>query len=875
MFNFLANEKNLIKKYQPLLNHINIFENNVKNFTDDLLKEQIWKLKKKYLLNQKLSEDIVIESFALTREAAVRTIGLRHFDQQILGGLVLNDGKIAEMKTGEGKTLVATLPAVTNGLTQNGVHLVTVNDYLAKRDVEWMGKIYHFLGLSVGLVQSEMQFSERKKSYKKDITYITNSELGFDYLRDNMTFSVDQIVQRPFNYCIIDEIDSILIDEARTPLIISGEVPTNPNIYIQASQISKYLKKNEDFEVNEKTTNINLTEKGIRRIEKILGIINLFEAQQPWSVYVVNALRAEIFFLRNVQYIIKDNKIIIVDEFTGRMMPERRWNNGLHESVEAKENIPVKKSSEQLAAITYQNFFIMYPKLSGMTGTAKTAEAELEKIYNLEVLVIPTARPFQREDLTDRVYINEISKWKAVAKECALLYKIGRPVLVGTNSIEKSEVVSVLLNDYEVPHKVLNAKPENLKLESEIIAEAGCRNSITISTNMSGRGTDIILGGSLSFKMKKLSKILILTKKFPINNKNPFSFFILKKFIENIRENEKNLSLEKLELFLNLDSFSTKKNKKIKKFLTILFFYLKIYCKKSYIKERTYIQELGGLFVIGTERHESRRIDNQLRGRAGRQGDLGSSRFFISLEDKTFRLFGGKNIEKIINTFELQNDELPLESKLLGRSLDLAQEKVENYYYEMRKQIYDYDEVLNQQRRAFYFNRSYVLKTSIVRNWVICFGEFLLFEIVIYLKDPKSQKNIEALENDLINLKKLLGFSFNFDIQMIKKISHVLLFNFLREQFWLVCDLKEISCNSINQSFYTEFEKTCLLEAIDFCWSEHLQKMTDLRDSIGWTVYAQRDPLVEYKYEGYRIFIMTLKQIMNYLIVAILSTNVV
>lgn len=872
MFNLLENEKSIIKKYQPLLNQINSLENTVKTLTDNDLKENIYKLKKKYFLTQNLSNDIIVESFALTREASIRTIGLRHFDQQILGGLVLNEGKIAEMKTGEGKTLVATLPAALNALTRKGVHLVTVNDYLAKRDVEWMGQIYQHLGLTVGLIESKMEENIRRKNYQKDITYITNSELGFDFLRDNMAFSLNQLVQRPFNFCIIDEVDSILIDEARTPLIISGEVPTNSNIYIQASEISKYLKKECDFQMDEKTTNITLTEQGIRQIEKILGISNIFETKQPWLFFILNALRAENFFLKDVKYIVRNNQICIVDEFTGRIMPDRRWNNGLHEAIEAKENIFVKKSSEQLAAITYQNFFTLYPKLSGMTGTAKTAETELEKIYNLEVVVIPTVRPFKREDLPDRVYINEIAKWKAVAQECISMYKIGRPVLVGTNSIEKSEIVSLLLKDCNIPYKLLNAKPENLKFESQIIAEAGCTNSITIATNMAGRGTDIILGGSSSFKIKRLMKILNFTEKVKFQQTN-LKLFLLKQLIKNIKNKQINFSFKELEVLLDLNKIKNVNTKNLKKLLNILFFYIKINYKIKSNYQRKKVQELGGLLVIGTERHESRRIDNQLRGRAGRQGDPGTSRFFISLEDKIFRLFGGNNIKNLINTFQLNNDNIPLESNLLTKSLDLAQEKVENYYYEMRKNVYDYDEVLNQQRKVFYSTRSLVLNTSTIRNWILDLGEYVILEIVTYLNEVNLDKKNETLEADLIELKKLFGFSFNLDFQTIQKIPPLLLFSFLREQFWLTYDIKETNSEIIDQGFYREFEKICLLQAIDFCWSEHLQKMSDLRESIVWRAYAQRDPLVEYKQEGYLIFTNTLKQIRNFLVFAILSTD--
>jgi preprotein translocase subunit SecA len=874
MFNLLENEKYTIKNYQFLLNQINLLENLTKNLTDTEIKENIYKLKKKYALNQKLSEDIIIESFSLTREASIRTIGLRHFDQQIIGGLVLNEGKIAEMKTGEGKTLVATLPIALNALTENGVHLVTVNDYLAKRDFDWMKQIYQYLGLTSGLIQSQMNENERKINYQKDITYITNSELAFDFLRDNMSSSSSKLVQRPFNYCIIDEVDSILIDEARTPLIISGQLATDSNIYIQASEISKYLKKDIHFEVDEKSNNIVLTENGIRQIEKILGISNIFETNQPWLFFIINALKAENFFLKDVQYIIQNNSICIVDEFTGRIMPDRRWNNGLHEAIEAKENISAKQSTKQLAAITYQNFFTLYPKLSGMTGTAKTAEVELEKIYNLEVTVIPTIRPFKREDLPDQVYVNEIAKWKSVAKTCALMYKNGRPILVGTNSIEKSEIISLILKDYNVPHKLLNARPENLNLESEIIAEAGCLGSIVISTNMAGRGTDIILGGNLNFKINKLIRFLNSKNRSKLE-KQELKFLILKILINQMKNHHDDFFEKDYEYLTQLDFFQTKKQRLLKKIITTLFFYLKTNYRVKFDSEKKKVLGLGGLFVIGTERHESRRIDNQLRGRAGRQGDPGSSRFFISLEDKIFRLFGGNNFKKLINKFQLNNDTIPLESSLLTKSLEIAQEKVENYYYQIRKNIYEYDEVLNEQRKVFYSTRSLILNTPIIRNWILDIGEIVILELINYLKSNKKVKKNEISEQDIFELKKLLGFSFDLNLKNLEKIPSFTLFNFLREQFWLTYDIKEINSEILLPGFYRSFEKYYLLQAIDFCWSEHLEKMAELRESIVWRAYGQRDPLIEYKQEAYKLFTTTSKQIRNCLIFAILSSNLI
>lgn len=873
MITQFENNKFLIKQYDNLLNQINLNESIVQNLTDIELKEKIEKLKAQYFITNKLSDKLIIESFSLTREASIRTIGLRHFDQQLIGGLVLNEGKIAEMKTGEGKTLVATLPIVLNALTSKGVHLVTVNDYLAKRDAEWMGQIYNHLGLSHGLIQSQMNENERKFNYNKDITYITNHELAFDFLRDNMVLDSSDLVLRPFNYCIIDEVDSILIDEARTPLIISGEVPTDSIMYIQALEISKYLRKNIDYELDEKATNVVLTDAGIKQIEKILGISNIFETNQPWVFFVTNALKADNFFFKNVQYIIRNNKICIVDEFTGRIMPDRRWNNGLHEAIEAKENIWVDQSSRQLAGITYQNFFTLYPKLSGMTGTAKTAATEFEKIYNLEVIVIPTIRPFQRQDLPDQVYVSEIGKWKAVAQACREMYHIGRPTLVGTNSIEKSEIISLILNDYNIPHKVLNAKPDNLGLESEIIAEAGCLGSIVISTNMAGRGTDIILGGNLNFKINRIVINLITNNKIKYS-KNRSKLFIFHKLMSQIKKKQTNFSKKDIEYILDLNNFNTQKQKLLKKVIVILFFYLKINLKKSFVSKRKQIVELGGLFVIGTERHESRRIDNQLRGRTARQGDPGSSRFYISLEDKIFRLFGGNKIKQLINTFQLTNDDIPLQSKILTKSLDIAQEKVENYYYEIRKNIYEYDEVLNQQRQIFYATRWSVLNTVTIRNWILDIGESVIIDLLKYLKTTQTIENKELLEQDLEQLKNLFNFSINLDIKTLKQLPSFILFNFLREQFWLNYDLKEINYELLMQiKEYQDFQKSCFLKAIDSCWSDHLEKMSELREAIVWSAYGQRDPLIQYKQEAYRLFTITLQEIQNYLIFTLLSTD--
>jgi len=874
MTNFFSNDKFVIKKYDSLLNQINFFGNLVKDFNDRNLKDEIIKLQKEYAIEQNLSTELIIKSFGLTREAAWRSLGLRHYNEQILGGLVLNDGKIAEMKTGEGKTLVATLPASLNALTKRGVHIITVNDYLAKRDAKAMVPIYRQLGLTVGLIQANLDNSERKKNYLADVTYVTSNEIGFDYLRDNMVLYNQEIVQRPFNYCIVDEVDAILIDEARTPLIISGQVSTDPKIYIQASEIAKYLRSPRDFEIDEKTSNIILTDQGIYQIEKILGLSSIFEIKEPWVFHVINALKAERFFLKNTHYIIRNNQIIIVDEFTGRIMPDRRWSNGLHEAIEAKENLKIQYSTNQLSSITYQNLFTLYPKLSGMTGTAKTAENELERIYNLEVFVIPTFKPFKRKDLPDKVYTNEMAKWKAVAKECTALHKIGRPVLIGTNTIEKSELLSILLNDYQLPHKVLNAKPENLDFESEIIAQAGRKSSITVATNMAGRGTDIILGGNRNFKNNQLLKLFLLNRN--LKDCNMFLVnYLLRYHFSMFRNSSLFQDSDSLyKIFENELEFLTLPLKRVllsKRYSKILCFYLKSNYKDRFQEESNYIKKAGGLCVIGTERHESRRIDNQLRGRAGRQGDPGSSIFFVSLEDRIFRLFGGDRIEGILGQLELTNDDIALESKLLNRSLDLAQKRVEDYYYDMRKNVYDYDQVLHEQRKLFYVTRSFILRTETIRNWIIELGEEVMYELAEYLfEELQNNQNHYIIEEDIKKLGKLLGFSFTLNTNMFRGLSSISIYNLLREQYWLIYDLKEVESNIKELGVFRDFEKLCLLQAIDSGWSEHLTRLNELRDSIGWRAYAQRDPLTDYKNEAYRIFQMSSKRIRNILVFSIL-----
>ena len=518
-------------KYQNLINQINLLEPALKRLSDNELRAKNFKLRKQYKETQDLNP-LIAESFALTREASLRTLGLRHFDVQLIGGLVLNDQKIAEMKTGEGKTLVATLPACLNALTEKGVHIVTVNDYLANRDQVSMGQIYRFLGLDTGLVQDDMSTLERKKNYNSDITYVTNYQLTFDFLRDNMALNLSDIVLRPLNYCIIDEVDSILIDEAQTPLILSDTIETPVAKYIIASEITEYLELNIHYKIDEKNKNVILTEQGSKQVEQILKIQDLYDPRDPWIPYIMNAIKANSLFFKNVHYIIQNNRIVIVDEFTGRIMPDRRWGEGLHQAIEAKEKLPIRQKSETVAAITYQNFFLLYPKLSGMTGTGKTAEIEFEKIYNLSVEEIPTARPILRQDLPDLIYKDQFSKWNAIAKTSNKISSTGQPILIGTTTVEKSEMLAELLNEYKLTYQILNAKPENVRREAEIVAQAGKKGAITIATNMAGRGTDIILGGNINFKIQKeLYDILTLSKNYLLSKKKRYFSRIIEKAI--------------------------------------------------------------------------------------------------------------------------------------------------------------------------------------------------------------------------------------------------------------------------------------------------------------------------------------------------------
>ena len=717
------------KKYKILVNQINVLENELKILDKSELRAKSLKLKKQYQENKDLNS-IIIESFALTKEASSRTLGLKHFDVQLIGGLVLNDQKIAEMKTGEGKTLVATLSAFLNALTKKGVHIVTVNDYLASRDQVSMGQIYRYLGLDTGLIKEDMSKYERKENYNTDITYVTNYELTFDFLRDNMVLNLNDVVLRPFNYCIIDEVDSILIDEAQTPLIIANSIKTSVEKYILASEITEYLKFTIHYKVDEKNKNTILTEKGSKQIEKILSIQNLYDPRDPWIPYIINALKAKTLYFKNVHYIIQNNRIIIVDEFTGRIMPDRRWGDGLHQAIEAKEKLPIRQKTETVASITYQNFFLIYPKLSGMTGTGKTAEIEFEKIYNLSVNEIPTARPNQRKDLPDLIYKDQFSKWNAISNTCNKIALTGQPVLIGTTTVEKSEMLAELLNEYKLSYQILNAKPENVRRESEIVAQAGKKGNITIATNMAGRGTDIILGGNINFKIqKKLYHILTLSKNYILSKKlNLLKSQLIyqfsgssQKFLSTLLALIQDKEFLKLSDVVILRILKEEENDQtsisISSYQCLIRFLIQELInanQKNQEQENRIVKNLGGLYIIGTERNDSKRVDNQLRGRCGRQGDPGTSRFFLSLDDNLLRLFGG---EKIQNFMQNQvSDNSPLEFNFLTKSLDSAQQRVEERAYDQRKNLFDYDDILNKQRNIIYYERRQILVSLSVQK---------------------------------------------------------------------------------------------------------------------------------------------------------------
>ncbi len=865
---FQNTNKQILAKYDLQLQRIQAIGNRYSKLTDEELKFQTTELKNKLKAGQP-QENIIDEAFALVREATSRVLKIRHYDVQLIGGLVLNEGKIAEMKTGEGKTIVALLPTFLNALNDKGTHVVTVNDYLARRDAEYVGQVHRFLGLTVGLIQENMSPEERKKNYNCDVVYVTNNELGFDYLRDNMAFTSDEMVQRPFYFAVIDEVDSILIDEARTPLIISGpsEAPTQK--YIQTAKLAPILKRDIHYSVDEKNQNVVLLDEGITFCEQALNLSDLYSPEDPWISYILNSVKAKELFKLNTNYITnEDGEIVIVDEFTGRTMFGRRWSDGLHQAVEAKENVKIQDESQTLASITYQNLFLLYDKLSGMTGTSKTEELEFEKIYNLKVVQIPTHQQIKRKDFPDLIYKNQYIKWQAIANECLEMHQLGRPVLVGTTTIEKSELLAALLSEYNIPYQLLNAKPENVEKESEIVAQAGCKNAVTISTNMAGRGTDIVLGGSP--EILTISNLNSLITNF--DGDNPSTLVELKKRLQidsdkkviDVVDNFPTLINELVEFQKNDEQVSQNP----------LFPYYKSVLaeQKEIVKaDRLSILQLGGLHVIGTERHESRRIDNQLRGRSGRQGDPGSSRFFLSLEDKLLRLFGGDQILDLMQNIGFQED-TPIQSPLLNQSLESAQRKVEAYYFDTRKQLFEYDQALTLQRNGVYIERRRILQRNNVRDWIIEYAERSLYDLILYMRQLNEKG--ESQEIFGIKLQELLGNPFKMDVAN-GALEMNTMFTFLQQQFQISYDLKEIEIESIEKGLMRELERTFLLQQIDYSWKEHLQKISFLRDSIRWRAYGQKNPLTEYKKEAFNFFITMLTRIRHRVVYFVLRSKIV
>lgn len=829
-----------IKNIMGIIEHINALEPQFAAMTDDELKAKTVEFKEilaqrptssDFKTDRRLEKEaldkILPEAFATVREAGKRVLNMRHFDVQLIGGYFLHNGHIAEMRTGEGKTLVATLPAYLNALTGKGVHVITVNDYLAKRDSEWMGKIYKFLGLSVGVIlsggRSMDDYIDKKAAYDCDITYGTNNEFGFDYLRDNMAQSKDALVQRPYNYAIIDEVDSILIDEARTPLIISGRLEKSAETYQMMAKIAPQLKKDVDYEVDEKNKNIILTEEGIDRAQELIGVKDLFDLSTQYAHHLLQALKAKELFVKDTDYVVKDGEVMIVDEFTGRLMEGRRWSDGLHQAVEAKEGVKIQDETQTLASITFQNLFRLYPKLSGMTGTALTEEAEFGKIYNLEVTVIPTNKPDIRIDYPDVIYKNERAKFNAVVQDIIEQNKLGRPVLVGTISIEKSEYVSHLLKQLGIKHNVLNAKHH--EKEAYIIAQAGRVGAVTIATNMAGRGTDILLGGNAEYLAKE--------------------------------------KLDSMGLDPNSPEYEDVKSKILAEATVIT------------QSEHEKVVAAGGLHVIGTERHESRRIDNQLRGRAARQGDPGSTRFFLSLEDNLMRIFGGDKITTLMDALNV-DETMAIEHPLITRQIQSAQKKVETYHFDIRKSVLEYDDVMNIQREKFYAQRRKVLfgkdLTSDIYFMIEREVDSLLRSYIAPEQNPDEYvfEDLSTMIKDIHSVfPQLSGFGIS-DVQGVRfdkiydKLKNLAIQSYKDHECEVIAFYNEVLSQYdpqyVSQTPFSpdnvmrSLERDVLLRVVDNKWIDHLHNIDMLREGIGLRAYGQKDPLLEYKREAYDMF---------------------
>ncbi len=808
---------------------------------DELLPEMV----KRYR-NGKTLDDLLPEAFAVVREAGKRTIGMRHYDVQLIGGIVLHQGKIAEMKTGEGKTLVATLPCYLNALTGKGVHVVTVNDYLARRDAEWMGKIHRFLGLTVGVIVNAVQpqTPERRAAYLADITYGTNNEFGFDYLRDNMVTSLDQTVQRELNFAIVDEVDNILIDEARTPLIISGAGQESTDMYAKFARWATRLKPEEDYTVEEKTRTVMLTDSGITKLEQMAGVKNIYEENSDLPRYMENAIKAQVIFQRDKDYIVKNGEVIIVDEFTGRQMPGRRYSEGLHQAIEAKEGVTVQRENHTLATITFQNFFRLYNKLAGMTGTAITEAEELNKIYNLDVVVIPTNKPMIRVDQPDYIYRTAEGKFNAVVEEIKRRHELGQPVLVGTTSVEISEYLSHKLEMEGIEHNVLNAKHH--EREAQIVAQAGRSGAVTIATNMAGRGTDILLGGNpegyFESILRKHAENVDFIREMPETNaeERAEKEEAIQQYIENMTEAEKE------------EIFAAKKRE----------------CEEDH--ER--VVELGGLYIIGTERHESRRIDLQLRGRAGRQGDPGESRFFLSLEDELLRRFGGERVSRFMEMAGM-GDDIPLENKMVSRLIEQSQTRVEGYNFDIRKNVVEYDDVIAKQREVIYADRRAVLERADMHGRVL---EMIRNEITKIVNNHIPGNMVDD-EEQLDELFNVLETWMNIPDEVLPENIHAIRKSELTKNLvdafikhYEACgeQLKQLAADNPGQNIPTigDIERAFTLQVLDRLWMDHIDALDVMRASIGFRSIGQRDPLVEFKNEAYLMFENLKAQIQHYIV---------
>lgn len=803
-----------VKKIEKIADQVMALDAQMAALSDEELKGKTAEFKERLAAGETL-DDILVEAFAVCREAAARSVGMKHFKVQVIGGIALHQGRISEMKTGEGKTLVATLPAYLNALEGKGVHIVTVNDYLAKRDAEWMGKIYTFLGLTVGCVIHGISDKTRKAAYQADITYGTNNEFGFDYLRDNMVIYQRQLTQRDLNYAIIDEVDSILIDEARTPLIISGQGDESTDLYQIADKFVKTLKPGEDFTIEEKEKRVGLTDSGVAKAEKFFNIDNFGDPENmEINHHVVEALKARAIMKRDVDYIVKDGEIVIVDEFTGRLMFGRRYSNGLHQAIEAKEGVLVRSESKTLATITLQNYFRMYNKLAGMTGTAKTEEEEFRDIYNMDVVVIPTNKPVIRQDLDDAIFAKEEYKFKAIAERIAEAHATGQPVLVGTISIENSERLSNLLKKRGIKHNVLNAKQH--EKEAEIVAEAGRLGAVTIATNMAGRGTDIILGGNPEFEAKREMKQLEYTD-------------------------------EQISFATSFVSSNDPEMLKARK----VFNELHAKYKVERAEEQKKVRELGGLCIIGTERHESRRIDNQLRGRSGRQGDPGQTQFFISLEDDLMRLFGGDRIQNVMDKFGMEDE--PIAAGMLSKTIENAQKKVEGRNFEIRKYVLQYDNVMNKQREVIYDQRRKVLFGDDVKDYVLDMMDDLVKNIVVPV--TVDSKFAEEWDLDMMNknLKRLTDRfeGLHYDEDAIHDLTAEKLEADAVAEFHRLYEEKE---TEIGADRMREVEKMIMLRVVDNRWMDHIDAMDDLKQGIGLRALGHLDPAVAYANEGFDMF---------------------